>query len=227
MIDGELDLPAGFGRDHRQRAAGQVRVADIIGVVALVAQPGKRALRHAVDQVDGHLRVVGLARGLINKPSGQPWALVSAWSLVVKPPRERPRPWTRSPFLRRRRSDGARELSCCSIICRAAASGSASARPSEHDLPDPRQGPTPELAGAPNSKFRRTPPAGHATAPRRGRPRRSRPTCAGDRAEDVHPASGSQARNGSNIAHSSSLIRHRATSASFQEAVVNHAGHRL
>lgn len=62
MIDRELDLAGRLGRDHRQRAARPIIIANVVGIVAFVAQPGEWALWHAVDQVNGDLRIVRLAR---------------------------------------------------------------------------------------------------------------------------------------------------------------------
>ncbi len=44
--------------------------------------------------------------GVIRKASGRPTSSVSAWILVVCPPRERPIALLKAPLLRRPRSDG-------------------------------------------------------------------------------------------------------------------------
>ena len=68
---------------------------EMIGVVSLVGDC--RFGLDAVDQVVGEGDVVALSRRS-DQADRRPSASVAAWILVLKPPRERPRPWASAPI---------------------------------------------------------------------------------------------------------------------------------
>jgi hypothetical protein len=81
--------PVDLGRDHRLGACGLDFLADRIGIVSPISQEGLDPIGYHAEQRSEALHIVRLS-GVSTKPSGRPLASHLAWSLVVKPPRDRP-----------------------------------------------------------------------------------------------------------------------------------------
>ena len=94
-VIGTLERAVPLGRNDRLAAAFSDLVAQVIGVVALV---GDRDVRgEAVDQVVRESDVVALA-GRADQAHRIAQRIAAAWILVLKPPRDRPRPWASAPL---------------------------------------------------------------------------------------------------------------------------------
>lgn len=63
VLDGELDLAIGLGRDHRHCAVKAGVVADVVAVVSLVAQQRERPFGGTVGQLAGDPCIVGFSGG--------------------------------------------------------------------------------------------------------------------------------------------------------------------
>lgn len=79
----------GLVGDVGGRTLGLDTVAYPIGVMGFVGQQDI-AVSETIEKQGGAERVVGLARSVSSSLMGRPRTSVSAWILVVSPPRERP-----------------------------------------------------------------------------------------------------------------------------------------
>ena len=79
--------------------------ANGIGVVSAISDEPVEAASGSPDHVRGRGHVVDVAGRRMSR-RGQPNGSVSAWSLLVRPPREMPMACAKAPLLRHQRSGG-------------------------------------------------------------------------------------------------------------------------